>query len=217
MASPLTSIQAVLFDFDGVLVDSEPLHYRCWMQVVKPYGGHMAWPEYKRRLTGQTDLLAAEILLTEAGKSPTPEIMQQAWDAKRAAFQDCFCDELTIPSEIHLWIKEHAHNLKVGVVSSSMTSEVEPLLIRSDIREHLDVLVCGDQVRRHKPDPEPYLTALARLNSRRSDRVKAEECLVVEDSQAGIAAAKAAGMHVEAVKSTVDVLPALRGAIPDAF
>ena len=75
---PLPNIRAVLFDFDGVLVDSEPLHYRCWMDVIKPYGAHMPWPEYNRLLTGKTDLIAAEILLIEAGKSPTPQSKQQA-------------------------------------------------------------------------------------------------------------------------------------------
>ena len=217
MASPNPPIQAVLFDFDGVLVDSEPLHYRCWMDVIKPYGAHMPWPEYTRRITGKTDLLAAEILLTEAGKSPTPESMQQAWDTKRADFETHFCEELTILAELRSWIMQHSRNLKVGVVSSSMTSEVEPLLIRSEVREHLHVLVCGDHVKRHKPDPEPYLTALARLNDGVSTPLTARQCLVVEDSPTGIAAGTAAGMHVKAVKSTTDVLPALRAAIPSAF
>ena len=210
---PPTKIRAVLFDFDGVLVDSEPLHYRCWMNVIKPYGGHMDWPEYNRRLTGKTDLIAAEILLTGAGKSPTPEALQQAWDSKRAAFQARFCEELTILPEIQFWIQNHPSNLFLAVVSSSITSEIEPLLIKTAIRDHLDVLICGDHVNRHKPDPEPYLTALARLNNGAAEPLGSQQCLVIEDSEAGIAAGTAAGMQVKAVQSIGEVLPALRAAL----
>ena len=211
--APATPIRAVLFDFDGVLVDSEPLHYRCWMDVIKPYGAHMPWPEYNRRITGKTDLLAAEILLTEAGKSPTPENMQQAWDAKRAAFQSRLCEDLTILPELTSWILDTPQHLKVGVISSSMTSEVEPLLIKTGIRERLDVLICGDHVNRHKPDPEPYLTALKRLNNGSSQPITPQQCLVIEDSEAGIAAGEAAGMQVKPVTSVSEVLPTLQRAV----
>ena len=211
--APATPIRAVLFDFDGVLVDSEPLHYRCWMDVIKPYGAHMPWPEYNRRITGKTDLLAAEILLTEAGKSPTPENMQQAWDAKRAAFQSHLCEDLTILPELTSCILDTPQNLKVVVISSSMTSEVEPLLIKTGIRERLDVLICGDHVNRHKPDPEPYLTALKRLNNGSSQPITPQQCLVIEDSEAGIAAGEAAGMQVKPVTSVSEVLPTLQRAV----
>lgn len=211
---PPPNIRAVLFDFDGVLVDSEPLHYRCWMDVIKPYGAHMPWPEYNRRLTGKTDLIAAEILLTGAGKSPTPESKRQACDTKRAAFQARFREELTILPELQHWIRQSPRHLNIGVVSSSMTSEVEPLLIKTEIRRHLDILICGDHVLRHKPDPEPYLTALKRLNNGSSQPIKPQQCLVIEDSEAGIAAGTAAGMQVKPVKSTAEVMPALREALP---
>ena len=54
-----TSIAAIFFDFDGVLVESEPLHYRCWMEVVRPHGGYTDWAEYNCTLTGHTDREAA--------------------------------------------------------------------------------------------------------------------------------------------------------------
>ena len=95
-----------------------------------------------------------------------------------------------------------------------MTSEVEPLLIKTRIRPHLDVLICGDQVNRHKPDPEPYLAALKRLNNGSSAPISSQQCLVIEDSEAGIAAGAAAGMQVKPVNSTKEVLPTLREALP---
>ena len=94
-----------------------------------------------------------------------------------------------------------------------MTSEVEPLLIKTQIRRHLDVLIRSDQVNHHKPDPEPYLSALKRLNSGSSDPIKPRQCIVVEDSDAGIAAGTAAGMQVKPVKSTEEVLPVLNEAL----
>ncbi len=206
-------IQAVLFDFDGTLVDSEPLHYDCWMQAVRPFGGGMDWGRYTQRLTGRTDLEAGRILLSEAGHEPTEELIREVLQVKRTAFHDRFCDELSIQSEIIDWIDETVTYLSLAVVSSSLRSEVEPLLVQAGILSSLDAVVCGDDVHRHKPDPEPYLLALERLTGR-GKAIHPQNCLVFEDSAAGVAAARAAGMTVFQVSTPDELLPLLRKKVP---
>ena len=202
-------IQAVLFDFDGTLVDSEPLHYDCWMQAVRPFGGGMDWARYTQQLTGRTDLEAGRILLSEAGHEPTEELIREVLQVKRAAFHDRFCDELSIHSGIKEWIDQSSAHLSLAVVSSSLRSEVEPLLAQAGVLSSLDTVVCGDDVHRHKPDPEPYLLAIERLSGD-GKAIHPQNCLVFEDSAAGVAAAQAAGMSVFQVSATDELLPVLR-------
>ena len=199
----------VLFDYDGVLVQSEQLHYRCWMQTMHQYRGYMDWNEYKKELSGQNDRIAATVLLDKAGMEITEQLIQKSIDAKTKAFKKSFLSEISIPDGISKWIIKNRYNLYLGVVSSSTSREVEPTLKKADILNHFDVLVFGDQVIHHKPNPEPYLKALERLNAQLSNLISAEQCVVIEDSKPGIAAAKSAGMFVIEVTTARDVLVAL--------
>tara|TARA_Y100000588_G_C14258930_1_gene926737 strand:+ start:2416 stop:3072 length:657 start_codon:yes stop_codon:yes gene_type:complete len=211
-----TSIAAIFFDFDGVLVDSEPLHYRCWMEAVRSHGGYMDWPEYNQNLTGQTDRSAAETLLTPTGIDVTEQLIKTVSLAKRNAFQKALLSELSVAKEVSLWINNNIYNLYLGVVSSSCSSEVVPLLRKAKIHDRLDVLVFGDHVKQHKPNPEPYLTALARVNALASTPISASQCVVIEDSAPGIAAGEAAGMVTKAVRGPYEVVATLGMALSGA-
>ena len=199
------------FDFDGTLVDSEPLHYDCWMQAVRPFGGGMDWPEYNKRLTGRTDLEAGRILLSEASHEASETMIRRVLESKRKVFNSRFCEELSIRSDIQQWITQAASHLSLAVVSSSLRSEVEPLLDQQGILPHLAVVVCGDDVKRHKPDPEPYRLAFERVSDASSPHgpIQVENCLAVEDSAAGVDSARAAGMRVCQVGSPSEVLAIL--------
>lgn len=201
-------IQAVLFDFDGTLVDSEPLHYDCWMQAVRPFGGGMEWAEYGNRLTGRTDHEAARILLAEAGHEPTEVLVREAMEAKRRAFNSRFRDELFIDHTTKEWMIQASTYLTLAVVSSSLRSEVQPLLEQEKILRYLAVVVCGDDVKRHKPDPEPYRLAFERI-SKTAGPIQVENCLAVEDSAAGVKSAQVAGMRVCKVAQPSEVLAVL--------
>ena len=164
---------------------------------------------YTQRLTGRTDVEAGRILLSEAGHEPTAERIREVLQVKRTAFHDRFCDELSIRSEIKKWVDQTSAYLSLAVVSSSLRSEVEPLLAQAGILSSLDIVVCGDDVHRHKPDPEPYLLALERLSGD-GKAIHPQNCLVFEDSAAGVTAARAAGMTVFQVFATDELLPMLR-------
>ena len=204
-----SNIQAILLDFDGTLVDSEFLHYDCWSRAVAPYGAKIGWEDYQRRLVGRTDIEAGKILLSEAGHDPTPELLGAVCAHKHQGYRRRFCHELTIESEILEWIARRPAHLQLGLVSSSSTQEVEPLLIQENIRTSFDFIVLGDHVSRHKPHPEPYQRAIGYLNQGGlSDPPSAT--IVFEDSDSGVASAQAAGLRVRRVRSPKELLPAIR-------
>jgi HAD superfamily hydrolase (TIGR01509 family) len=203
-----TPFQAVLLDFDGTLADSEPLHFDCWAQTLKPHGVRISWPEYRRRMVGVHDGLCGRMMLEEAGIAVSDNLAALVLSEKKSLDRRRICEEVTIPPGVLEFVAALAVKLPVGVVSSSLTPEVEPLLLQAGLRSGLALLVCGEHVSRLKPDPEPYLHALRLLNHDGAS-VAASGCLVFEDSDSGVASAEAAGMTVERVSSPDRLLEAL--------
>ena len=202
-------IRAVFFDFDGTLVDSERLHYECWMDAVGPYGGHITWPEYYQLLTGRSDLDAGRLLLTRAGLEPTEEHLTNACQAKTRAYLARFLDELRIEKSVLSWIRNTPDYLHIGVVTSSGEHEVAPVLVKYGIYNSLSLSVYGNDVTNLKPDPEPYLLAIQRATkaaqTQGEQAITKEQCLAFEDSEAGISSAVAAGLRVVEVGSPDNV------------
>jgi beta-phosphoglucomutase len=203
------TIQAILIDFDGTLVDSEPLHYDCWSETVRAYGASISWPDYLRRMVGTSDRECGRILLREAGHNPSEDLVDSICREKKRVYRNRFCQELALLPELLAVVANCAKALPVGIVSSSLTTEVEPFLVQVGLRDPLRFVVCGDHVSRLKPYPDLYLRALKLLNQN-GVSIGAGNCLVFEDSDSGVASAEAAGMRVERVRSPNDLLSALQ-------
>jgi beta-phosphoglucomutase len=199
--------QAILLDFDGTLVDSEPLHYRCWLEALRPWGGSTDWEDYQKRFVGITDRQAGRIFLTEAGYDARDELVRAACDTKHQIYRSVCAEELSISEENADVVRELSAQLLVGIVSSSITMELAPVLEKAGLNGSIRVLVTGEQVKRHKPDPEPYHLAV-NLLKQIDKTVSASSCLVFEDSAAGLASATTAGMKVARVRHPSE-LPAL--------
>jgi beta-phosphoglucomutase len=211
-----TPPQAILLDFDGTLVDSEPLHYRSWSEAVRPWGGATDWEDYQRRFVGITDREAARIFFREAGYEPSEDLVQAACASKHQIYRSRCGDELVVAPEAVAIIIELASILPLGIVTSSSELELEPVLEKARLRGAIPVMVCGDHVERHKPHPEPYQVALKRLQTIAKSVVESG-CLVFEDSAAGIAAATAAGMRVSRVRHPSDLAGQIRREAPGLF
>jgi beta-phosphoglucomutase len=197
----MPAFQAVLFDFDGVLVDSEPIHFRCWRDLLAPYEIELDWETYKGNYIGVSTREMLEHICRKAANGTTPEILLGLIPRKRGLFIELMCRELPLAPDCRAMLTSLS-GLRLGVVTSSNRREVEPLLAAAGIRDCFDVLVCGSDVRAQKPSPEPYLKAIQLLGT--------SSALAVEDSDAGVESAQAAGIEVIRVAGPTEVWPALR-------
>jgi beta-phosphoglucomutase len=193
----MPEFDAILFDFDGVLVDSEPLHWACWAEVLAPLGVTLDWEFYRDRCIGIDD---REMLRMMAGRADPPRDWEEFWQrypAKKEIFRARTIAAPPFPAGIAEMLERLRGNYKMAVVTSSGRSEIEPLLDAAGLRDYFDTLVCARDAPRHKPAPDPYLLA--------AERLAARTALVVEDSEAGIASGRAAGFEVLEVKNPADV------------
>jgi len=193
----MPEFDAILFDFDGVLVDSEPVHWACWAEVLAPLGVTLDWEFYRGRCIGIDD---REMLRMMAGRSHPPRDWDELWQrypAKQEIFRARTIAAPPFPAGIAEMLVRLHGNYRMAVVTSSGRSEIEPLLEAGGLRDYFDTLVCARDAPRHKPAPDPYLLA--------AERLAARTALVVEDSEAGIASGRAAGFEVLEVKSPADV------------
>jgi beta-phosphoglucomutase len=198
----MNPFDAILFDFDGVLIDSEPLHCACWAEVLKPLGVNLEWDFYSRHCIGIDD---REMLRMMATQADPPRDWDQLWaqyPAKRDLFRERTLKAPPFDAALGGLLEELRGNYKMAVVTSSGRAEIEPLLQAGGLRDYFATMVCNREAGGLKPLPDPYLRAAYNLG--------AKAPLVVEDSAAGIAAGRAAGFEVLAIKSPVEVPQAVR-------
>ncbi len=208
MGSASPSIRAVLFDFDGTLVDSEHLHHESWLEAVEPWGVTVSWDDYVRLLVGISDTRACEFFLGRAGMPVTPEALDYGRGRKHRAYRARSVEELEIDPDVGDWIRSNHGRVPMGVVSSSTIPDVVPILQRQGVADRMEFIICGDHVERLKPDPLPYRLAFDKL--RKSFDLKVpSECLAFEDSATGIRSAVEAGLTVVSVNEPADLAQCL--------
>jgi HAD superfamily hydrolase (TIGR01509 family) len=179
--------EAILFDFDGVLVDSEPVHFECWREIVKPFGLELDWPTYRDQGIGVSDRQLLSLLCRQLTPPLDVELLVAEYPRKKNLFRSRMLETRPFSADVLDLIAKLA-NHRLGVVTSSGRTEVEPVLAAAGIRDAFEVAVYGGDVRRLKPAPDPYLLAVERLG--------VSAALVVEDSDSGEASARAAGLDV---------------------
>jgi HAD superfamily hydrolase (TIGR01509 family) len=180
---------ALLFDFDGVLADTERIHHASWNEALKPLGIQLSWPEYMKFCVGVADAHVAHKL-----NLPEPEAYVAC---KQARFRQMLEQHPPFLPETLELLSELAGRFPLAVVSSSFRTEIFPALERAGLEPYFHTFVFGNDVRNLKPAPEPYLLAVKRLGARRP--------LAIEDSPVGIASGEAAGCEVLRVRSPQDM------------
>ncbi|GLZ15992.1 hydrolase [Actinomadura sp. NBRC 104425] len=187
--------QAVLFDMDGLLIDSERLWLEVEEEVVAWLGGTWSTEDQQRMLGGSLDKAVRYMLELTGADVPPAEVARRMLDGMAERLGACVP---LLPGAKRLLAEVRAAGVPAALVSSSHRRLLEPVLDAVG-REHFAVTVAGDEVARTKPDPEPYLTATARLG------VQPRRCVALEDSPNGLAAAEAAGCVTVAVPSLLPV------------
>ncbi|MGB9455363.1 MAG: HAD family phosphatase [Bryobacteraceae bacterium] len=196
----MPEFEAILFDFDGVLADTEPVHWACWAEVLKPFSVALEWEYYRDHGIGVDD---KEMLRMLAGLANPPldwRVLFAEYPRKKELFRRRVLAHPPFDPALDAFLENLHHTYKLAVVTSSARGEIDPLLAAGGLRHHFDALVGAEDVTRYKPDPEPYRRA--------AELVSARMALVVEDSAAGLASGRAAGFAVLAIAEPSQV-PAL--------
>jgi len=178
---------AVIFDMDGVLIDSGAHHRAAWRALLEEIGEEPAHPDYWRLTIGRPSEEAVPLLLGR--RVPEHEVWRLA-RRKRDLYVHLARGGIVTVAGVSRFVADLARSKVPRAVGTSASSfDVDRLLAGAGLRRHFDVIVTADDVTLGKPDPEVYLLAAARM------RVAPERCLVFEDSLVGVEAARSAGMR----------------------
>jgi HAD superfamily hydrolase (TIGR01509 family) len=201
------TLPALLFDFDGVLADTEPLHFKCWQELLLPKGISLYWDYYQTNCIGISD---RQMLSTLGKIGPivySIDELMPLYPLKKQLFRNRAAQKRLIAPDLLAEIT-NCKQFKMAVVTSSGKTEIEPILLREGVMPLLATAVYGNEVKALKPDPEPYLTAMERL--------EAKHAIAFEDSRSGIQSARAAGCNVIEVGHPSEVPHLLRNLTPSS-
>ena len=187
-------IRGVLFDLDGVIVDTLHFHYLAWKRMFERRGGTVS--EHSVLLhEGRSSREILPILMQEAGVSIPKEEWNNFIEEKRAYFRT-IVQVAHYPDAFEVVNRLKERGFKVALVTACALKNMQHSL-NGEQQAHFDFIITGDEVARAKPFPDSYLTAARQLE------VKPEECMVVENAPLGIEAAKNAGMYCVAIETTL--------------
>jgi HAD superfamily hydrolase (TIGR01509 family) len=181
-------VRAVLFDFDGVLVDSEPVRFQAGAQALEEIGVSLTWERFLAFWLGRTDDAGLRDLLGDRFEADRKRVV-----ARRNALYEGHLDEVPAFDDAVDLLRRLPSGIRLAVATGSRRMEVERILGRLGLVQNFHAIVGAEDYAHAKPAPDPFLTAACRLD------VLPPSCLVLEDSPAGVAAAHAAGMPVVAV------------------
>jgi HAD superfamily hydrolase (TIGR01509 family) len=195
------ALKAVLFDFNGVLVDDEPLHWKMYNVALRPLNIRVSKADYYEKYLGFDDRDAFRAILKNRRRKFAPALIEGLVEAKAAAYARHMKGVPFFPGAARV-VRSAARRYPLGVVTGAIRAEAEGLLKREGLRGCLRAVVAAEDVTRGKPDPEGYRKGLAALRRATRRDLRPSEVLVIEDGPAGIEAAKRAGMRVLAVAHT---------------
>ncbi len=208
-------LRAIIFDFDGVIADTEPLHFAAFERVLRDSPLAITREEYFARYVGLSDRvflerLAADRRATSAGDFAASELSRY-YDEKYHVYLELVRQGTTLIAGLREFLGDLPANLPVAICSGARRPEIDLILSQHDLASRFPIIISSEDVHSSKPEPHGYLMTLHRLRakhlygnekSRDVDPVEAmpaDSCLAIEDSPQGILAARAAGMRTLAM------------------
>ena len=199
----MNTLSAIIFDFDGVIADSEPLHFAGFRLTLAEIGINLTESDYYANYLGYDDRGCFIAALTAHQRPADPSIIAPLMQRKAQAYLESVKDHLVIFPGVREFVSEAAATYPLAIASGALRHEIEFILEQAGLRKAFLHITGAEDVTKGKPDPEPFLHALAALNRQRHNQTIAPgSCLVIEDSIPGLRGAKAAGMKVLAVANT---------------
>ena len=191
-------IKAVLFDMDGVLVDAKDWHYEALNKALKLFGYEISRYDHLVTYDGLPTRVKLEMLSKEKG---LPVALHEFISEMKQRYTLEYAYNRCKPRFDHEYAlsKLKKGGYRLAVCSNAVCESVQIMMEKSNLSGYFEFALSNQDVKKSKPDPEIYSIAIARL------KLRPDECLVVEDNEKGVRAAKAAGAHVMAVNSTGEV------------
>jgi len=196
-------LKAIIFDFNGVLVDDEPLHLEMFQKVLEEEGIVLSEREYYSRYLGLDDRGCFQLVYHDRGKSLDDRGLAELIRRKAVYYRAALEQGIRVFPGVTERVPSLAKRFPLAVASGALRNEIETILQKIGLSGCFKGIVSSEDVRQGKPHPETFLKALAIVNQAPAQEpVLASQCLVVEDSKEGILAARGAGMRCLAVTNS---------------
>ncbi len=197
-------LRAIVFDFDGVIANSEPLHLRAFQDVLQEEGVALAQAEYYDRYLGYDDFGVFRAVGADRGKGWGDD--QVAGFVKRKAVQleDLERGVSILFPGADAAIRRAAARAPLAIASGALGAEIRRVLDQAGLADCFQAIVAAEDTRASKPAPDPYLRAVALLSSRATTPLQPRSCVALEDSRWGLESARKAGLRTVGVAQTYD-------------
>jgi len=196
-------LRTVIFDFDGVITDSEILHFRSLNKVLAKFGFRMTKKDYYQNYLGLSDLDFFKELERKGRLQLNSRQTRQALEEKKQLYEKLAVTEGKIIEGVRSFLEMlRQNNILMAVCSGALLAEINLILEGAKLTPFFEVIVSAEQIKKGKPAPDGLLLTLQKLNKKNENPITADQCIVIEDSRWGLEAAKAAGMHPVAVTNS---------------
>jgi HAD superfamily hydrolase (TIGR01509 family) len=197
-------LRAIIFDFNGIIVDDEPIHFELFRRVLGEEGIDLTEADYYVRYLGFDDRGAFTAAYREHGRLLDEQQLTRLIDRKAIYYQQVIQNKVRIFPGVRTLVATLAPSFPLAVASGALRHEIDTILSSTGLLDQFAVVISAEDVKHGKPDPEIFLKALARLNAQIPDGhpIDAADCVVIEDSKEGIRGALRAGMKCLAVSNS---------------
>jgi beta-phosphoglucomutase len=192
----MADIRAIVFDFDGVLANSEPLHLRAYQAVLAEIGITLDREEYYTHYLGFDDVTAFRVISERRGKRWSDGEIAEILERKTVVFDDIVTSSDVLYPEAVPCVRRLAESMPLGIASGALRHEIVAILRGADLEACFQFIVAAGETAASKPAPDPYRRA-AELHG-----VPAGQCVAIEDSRWGIESAKGAGLRCVGITQT---------------
>ena len=198
-------LRAVIFDFDGVIADSELLHFKAFNSVLCQFGIEISKGDYYKDYLGLTDYDVFGVMIESGRLGESAAAVDDLVERKNRIFEELSgAGEIIIEGVREFLEMLRGCDVSMAICSGALHREIESILVQANIGHYFEAIVSAEEVQKGKPDPEGFLLAMERLGKKMNEPVIPGQCVVIEDSHWGLEAGRAAGMRTVAVTNSYD-------------
>jgi beta-phosphoglucomutase len=195
-------LQAIVFDFDGVIADSEPLHLRAFQQTLAENGIELTPQEYFSRYLGYDDVGAFQAIGRDRGVPMDDGRVADLVTRKGIILQTIMQEGSVLFPGAREFIREAAAAVPIGIASGALRHEIDEIIEAAGVADLFAVIVASGDTPQSKPSPAPYQLAFDRLRATTGDALEPRRCVAIEDSRWGLQSAQRAGLRCVGVTNS---------------